>query len=841
MKSTQRIVLVAMPMTVFLVVHFSTVGVAQTTLISQLASWDVPPTGSVFPGGDFDPTLDTTPTCSGCWYGKSTGSGITFSYSTEHKTQGAGALKAVIVGKGSGGVYTVNYNCTGAGGGPPCSSQELDTHFDNPLLVTYSNNPAANGGVLDPRFTALNNAINSGEQALYNIEFDIIYDVASMRAIPWQMPEETVNPGMNNENRYPQRYFWTGSQGVAFDSFQWVGFDANTITPFSSQYDGNLFPVYHASFPLSAFGFNPDASPDQHTFRQLGILYNSVFGTLPAGSNTSGVTVYFDNLRLTKLDPITPIDFNNNNMADADDWRLFMQQLLVENPPVPPNPSINFDLVGNFGSATLNGVVDFHDLQKFEEYYDLANGSGAFAALSATVPEPGTAALVLLSLLGLVLARNRRWSRVCSPVAAVAALMLVGQPAAHAQIGTIQLVEGFETIGKWAVWPGADANATPITVGLSSTGATQGTKSLKVTQGSDTLGGFSWNAATTPMNWQAGDTAWNVLSSAVRYGAEHFNLMADVTFVPADTFDTGLQTLNVTLGLNFSGQGIGLYASEPDQFTNTAVIPLSAFNLPDALDHGATGYSAQIGFAGNNPEDVPYSVYIDNIRIEQISLADQLTLEINRSNGLGILKNLGTNPVSWNYLELVSAGGSLDPAGWSSLDDQNADGADVWREAGGSTATQLVEHSLLGSHTLSPGQTISLGNLYNEFVNAEDVSLRIRRAAGPTDRRWDQLVTYIGIAPAGAIGDYNDDGVVNAADYTKWRDNLGGAGSTLLNRDPANTGVVSQADYNSWKAHFGEIGGAGSLSAGAVPEPGTLVFAAGAFFATCIVGRGRIA
>lgn len=73
------------------------------------------------------------------------------------------------------------------------------------------------------------------------------------------------------------------------------------------------------------------------------------------------------------------------------------------------------------------------------------------------------------------------------------------------------------------------------------------------------------------------------------------------------------------------------------------------------------------------------------------------------------------------------------------------------------------------------------------------------------------------------VGDYTGDGKVDAADYTKWRDNLGAAGSTLgPNRDPANSGVVSTADYNSWKAHFGQMAGSGSLAAGAVPEPATL-------------------
>ena len=52
------------------------------------------------------------------------------------------------------------------------------------------------------------------------------------------------------------------------------------------------------------------------------------------------------------------------------------------------------------------------------------------------------------------------------------------------------------------------------------------------------------------------------------------------------------------------------------------------------------------------------------------------------------------------------------------------------------------------------------------------------------------------------IGDYNNDGKVDAADYTVWRDHLGQT-FTLPNRDPVNTGAISNSDYTSWKNHFG--------------------------------------
>ena len=58
-------------------------------------------------------------------------------------------------------------------------------------------------------------------------------------------------------------------------------------------------------------------------------------------------------------------------------------------------------------------------------------------------------------------------------------------------------------------------------------------------------------------------------------------------------------------------------------------------------------------------------------------------------------------------------------------------------------------------------------------------------------------------------GDYNDDGVVDAADYTLWRD-----GSPLAN-ETESLGVNDSADYNAWVANFG----ATSTESQAVPEP----------------------
>jgi hypothetical protein len=77
---------------------------------------------------------------------------------------------------------------------------------------------------------------------------------------------------------------------------------------------------------------------------------------------------------------------------------------------------------------------------------------------------------------------------------------------------------------------------------------------------------------------------------------------------------------------------------------------------------------------------------------------------------------------------------------------------------------------------------------------------------------WNTSQLYTsGVISVGLAGDYNNNGVVDAADYVVWRKGLGT--------------TYTQNDYNIWRGNFGETAGMGSGSAGnlpsqsAVPEP----------------------
>jgi len=148
-----------------------------------------------------------------------------------------------------------------------------------------------------------------------------------------------------------------------------------------------------------------------------------------------------------------------------------------------------------------------------------------------------------------------------------------------------------------------------------------------------------------------------------------------------------------------------------------------------------------------------------------------------------------------------------------------ADTADVFIATGAVldldfSSTDIIDSLYLGGTPMAPGNYGSLASsAANKSAYFNGMGVLSVTTLGPV---------------LGVTGDYNDDGIVNAADYTVWRNNLGGDAAALAHRDPNNAGVVSQADYDSWKANFGMVAGAGAASlAGnsSVPEPTGIVLA----------------
>jgi hypothetical protein len=203
------------------------------------------------------------------------------------------------------------------------------------------------------------------------------------------------------------------------------------------------------------------------------------------------------------------------------------------------------------------------------------------------------------------------------------------------------------------------------------------------------------------------------------------------------------------------------------------------------------------------------------------------------------------------YYTITSAGGALKTVSWNSLDAQNynaVDGTDAgsvagdtpgegWDVAGGSNANQLTELFLsTAGSTLAPNASLTLGNAYNTstFGGANgDLVFKFGVLNGAA--LITAPVTYVTAAVA---GDYNGNGIVDAADYTVWRDHLGQT-FTLPNRDSTNSGPINSADYTFWKTHFGNTSGSGAGQAGSVPEPTSLILALSAIATMLVIRRAR--
>jgi hypothetical protein len=101
---------------------------------------------------------------------------------------------------------------------------------------------------------------------------------------------------------------------------------------------------------------------------------------------------------------------------------------------------------------------------------------------------------------------------------------------------------------------------------------------------------------------------------------------------------------------------------------------------------------------------------------------------------------------------------------------------------------------LYGVNQTTPLETVIAAGLGNNFSVAVP---------------FQSIVALILDAVPMLDGDFNSDGIVDAADYTVWRDGLGT--------------TYTPEDYDLWKANFGAGAGSGSLAV-SVPEPSTLLF-----------------
>lgn len=141
--------------------------------------------------------------------------------------------------------------------------------------------------------------------------------------------------------------------------------------------------------------------------------------------------------------------------------------------------------------------------------------------------------------------------------------------------------------------------------------------------------------------------------------------------------------------------------------------------------------------------------------------------------------------------------------------------------------TVIAEKTITGGSipaagTFSDQQLVLDTATVNPSLYGQPLSIRLMQTGGPIDAAEFDNVRLEATIDA----DYNDNGNVDAADYTVWRDTLGKTGGGLAADGDGNL-IVNGNDYDVWRSNFTGIAASGSavqtLRVHRVPEPTSLI------------------
>jgi hypothetical protein len=266
---------------------------------------------------------------------------------------------------------------------------------------------------------------------------------------------------------------------------------------------------------------------------------------------------------------------------------------------------------------------------------------------------------------------------------------------------------------------------------------------------------------------------------------------------------------------------------------NLASIPSLSVSIGTGFSRTAVG--ANIANYGLDGEDLIFEfagpgtggVLRGQVEYVGTKFENDLVLRVNPNTGQAFIKNDSLVTLKFDGYSILSSTGNLNGAGFTGL-------GGTWQTSSPPTANAISQSNLTNVTTLAPGAQQAIGDISSlNFTTAEaQAGLSI------------QYILAEGLTGTSAVGgDYNSNGVVDAADYTIWR-NAFNTAVMLPNQNPAavTPNLVDQEDYNFWKTQFGQsatpgaettfrIGsvvfdaaagsGSGTLAGAAVPEPST--------------------
>jgi hypothetical protein len=151
------------------------------------------------------------------------------------------------------------------------------------------------------------------------------------------------------------------------------------------------------------------------------------------------------------------------------------------------------------------------------------------------------------------------------------------------------------------------------------------------------------------------------------------------------------------------------------------------------------------------------------------------------------------------------------------------------------TGPNAVALNGTGAGLVSGGHIAQTANSYRVSDGGDQKPVMVPNLTTGTRRHLTALdlaflrdlgYSTISLDPPMLAGDFNGDGLVDAADYTVYRDTLGNTGTNLA-ADADGNNIVNSLDYQIWRQNFGNTLPASlALGGASVPEPQALVVAA---------------
>jgi hypothetical protein len=553
--------------------------------------------------------------------------------------------------------------------------------------------------------------------------------------------------------------------------------------------------------------------------------------------------------------PFERSDLNFNGELDPGDWIQFRSHHLDEMTGLSLAESYQL------GDLDGDGDNDFTDFRLFQANYVAAHGEAAFAAI-LRVPEPGSAMLCIVAVIGSTLPIHRRlrrrWLRTrLFPVVrrgplsvrAIALLILTFLIAERCQAELRHLYTFNDGTAKDSVATAHGTLMGSASVGLGLLDLPGGTNdfvSLPASQIS--INNYVDTTFEAWFTWHGGGNWQRVFD----FGRTNFSGQGRdyIFYTPhsgsgdnrAAITDDGAGQENVADGGPSLAIGSEYHvAVVVDDASNGGTGQLSLYvngTLADStnLTHSLSDVSNSLAYLGRSMWSDPFfNGQIDEFRIHDNALQaadvldsfqtgplplDLLGLDVNTVTGQTALVNRAGAPLTFDYYRLESDESAIDVSGWTSLDEQNVDAVgaaegESWDKLGQPYADLITEAFVLGATTLAPGESLDLGHAFDPSVRGlgADGELSFRFALQGKPLR-SGVVNYI--TPDPLSGDYNGDSTVDAADYTVWRDALG---TSIAAADGDGDGMVDHDDYVIWKWSFGNSAEGGGAVSKHVPEP----------------------